>query len=452
MRKGMVHIKRFSAGSIAIAITLTALFVWIAVYGARDLREYQAATEQYLLCEKSAEELQRGSDTLTEQVRMYVITGQREYMDGYFQEANVTRRRENAVKELGQYFSDMRPMEELQQALQASEALMQTEYYAMHLTAAAHGAEDSTLPEEISHAPLAAEDGALSARQMLDKAKELVFDNAYQAAKGEITGSVDSCVTDLVELTRQRQQNASAAFDRLLKKQEVGLAVLVVCLIGSGLVVHRAIVKPLALYNESVKRDEPVPVTGAAELRSLAVTYNKMLMENQKTHTAILHRAEHDALSGLLNKGAFDKALQALSERGAPFALLLADIDRFKFFNDTYGHAMGDDIIRCVARHLKGVFRGVERIYRAGGDEFAVILEDVTGRDRRMIREKLAALRAGMMSGADGLPMVTMSVGVAFSEDIGAEESIFQCADEAMYYVKNHGRDGHCVYENKTEK
>lgn len=449
MHGDMVHIKRFSAGSIAVAMVLTALFVGIAICGKKDLREYEAATEQYLLCEKSAENLQKGSDTLTEQVRMYVITGQREYMDGYFQEVNVTRRRETAVAELGQYFRDTLPMEELQQALRESDTLMQREYYAMHLTAAAGGAEDGSLPAAVSQAALSAEDGALSAQQMRAKAAELVFDDEYQSAKGRILENVESCVADLMTLTRQRQQNASTAFDRLIKQQEVGLAVLVVCLVGSSLVVYKAIVKPLARYNESVRRDEPVPVTGAAELRSLAVTYNKMLAENQKTRTAILHRAEHDALSGLLNKGEFDKDLKCFSRQDEPYALLLADIDRFKFFNDTYGHALGDDIIRTVARHMRSVFRGAARIYRAGGDEFAVILENVTQADLHRIEDRLKALRAGMMSGADGLPMVTMSVGVAFSGDVGAEESIFQCADEAMYYVKNHGRDGHSVYESR---
>lgn len=448
MHRGMVHIKRFSAGSVAVAMALTALFVGIAIYGKKDLREFESATEQYLLCEKSAESLQKGSDTLTEQVRMYVITGRREYMDGYFQEANVTRRRENAVEDLNRYFGDTRPLEELQQALRESETLMQREYYAMHLTAAAHGAEDSTLPEEVGSVSLSAEDAALSTQQMLTKATELVFDDAYQTAKGRIMSNVESCVEDLVALTQQRQQSASSAFDRLFKKQELGLAVLVACLVGSSLVVHRAIVKPLEQYNESVRRDEPVPVTGAAELRSLAVTYNKVLLENRKTHTAILRRAEHDALSGLLNKGAFDKDLEHFAELGAPFALLLADIDRFKFFNDTYGHAVGDDIIRSVAGHLKSVFRGGERIYRAGGDEFAVILENATQGDLHMIADRLNTLRSGMMSGADGLPMVTMSVGVAFSEDVGAGESIFRCADEAMYYVKNHGRDGHRVFRS----
>lgn len=446
-----MHIKRFGAGSIAIAIALTALFTGIATYGKKDLRELSSATEQYLRCEKSAMELQKGSDTLTEQVRMYVITGQREYMDGYFQEANVTRRREKAVKELEAYFADSRPMEDLQQALQASETLMQTEYYAMHLTAAAHGAEDSTLPAEVSRAALAAEDGALSAGQKLEKAKELVFDNAYQSAKGEITGSVDSCVTDLEELTQRRQSDASNAFGSLYVKLEIGLALLVALLIGISLVVYRAVVDPLERYNESIRRDEPVPVVGAAELQSLAVTYNKVLLENQKARAAILHRAEHDALSGLLNKGAFDKALETLSGQKEPFTLLLADIDRFKFFNDTYGHAMGDDIIRSVARHIKSVFRGVEGLYRAGGDEFAVILRNTGEKDLQLVTDKLAALRAGMMREAGELPMVTMSVGVAFSDGIGAEESIFRCADMAMYHVKNHGRDGHSVYESKTE-
>lgn len=149
MKKRMVHIKRFSRGSVAVAAVLTVALVLIVIHGCGDLRELEQATEQYISCENSTESMQRGSDALTEQVRLYVVTGQQKYMDGYFVEANVTRQRETAVEELEKAVSDTQVLEDLRQALQDSKTLMETEYYAMRLTAEGWSVRVDSLPQEV---------------------------------------------------------------------------------------------------------------------------------------------------------------------------------------------------------------------------------------------------------------------------------------------------------------
>ena len=76
-----------------------------------------------------------------------------------------------------------------------------------------------------------------------------------------------------------------------------------------SIIVRKLIVNPLVSYNESIEQDETVPVIGAAELQSLAETYNRVFEENRETQKLIRHEAEHDALTDLLNKGSFDKIL-----------------------------------------------------------------------------------------------------------------------------------------------
>lgn len=88
----------------------------------------QTTMEQYILCEQAAKSLQDGSDYLTEQVRLYAMTGQREYMDNYFQEANVTCRREHALEDLKTYFDGTHTFSALQTALDYSEKLMNDEH------------------------------------------------------------------------------------------------------------------------------------------------------------------------------------------------------------------------------------------------------------------------------------------------------------------------------------
>ena len=91
-----VKIRRVSMWSMVLTIVVGVLFFVISSWTNREFRVLQTTTEQYILCEKAATNLQDGSDYLTEQVRLYVMTGQQTYLDNYFEEANHTRRRENA--------------------------------------------------------------------------------------------------------------------------------------------------------------------------------------------------------------------------------------------------------------------------------------------------------------------------------------------------------------------
>ncbi len=142
-----IHIKRFSTASIIIASVLSVVFAAISIYGIKDFKELENSTEQYLVCERSALKLQKGSDVLTEQARLYVMTGDAGSMEGYFEEVNVNRNRESAVEELGGYFADTEIYSDIKSALADSQALMESELYAMRLASEAFGMADDDLPE-----------------------------------------------------------------------------------------------------------------------------------------------------------------------------------------------------------------------------------------------------------------------------------------------------------------
>ena len=92
-----IRIQRVSAFDIAITLVVAVVFVVLSVTGTGELAKVENATDEYIQCQTLARQLQSGSDYLIEQVRMYVATGQRVYMDNYFEELNVTRRRETAL-------------------------------------------------------------------------------------------------------------------------------------------------------------------------------------------------------------------------------------------------------------------------------------------------------------------------------------------------------------------
>lgn len=251
---------------------------------------------------------------------------------------------------------------------------------------------------------------------------------------------------ELGQLTRDRRAHASTVFKDLYVKQEVGLALLIAFLVIDSIIVRKLIVNPLVSYNRSMAQDETVPVIGAAELQLLAKTYNRVFEENRETQKLIRHEAEHDALTGLLNKGSFNKILSLYEQGKMPYALIIADIDRFKSFNDTYGHSTGDAVIRKVAQRLRASFRSTDYVFRIGGDEFAVVMIDVSENLRGTVEEKLNALKKSLANDSDGFPAVTLSVGVAFSDRTAPGDSIFEDADSALYYVKNNGRNSSRFY------
>ncbi len=177
-----------------------------------------------------------------------------------------------------------------------------------------------------------------------------------------------------------------------------------------------------------------------------AVVKGKVYEENQETQKLIRHEAEYDALTDLLNRGSFEKLLRVYENGDRPFAMLLIDVDTFKSVNDTYGHDMGDQILKHVATLLKKTFRSADYVCRIGGDEFGVIMVEMTTDLQHIIQEKVACINEELAKSNSGLPPVSISVGVAFTDREKPGESIFKDADKALYLVKENGRRGCAIY------
>lgn len=388
-----IRIQRVSTWSIIVTIVLAVIFAAVSVSSEKEFQVLRQTTDEYILCQNSAKELQDGSDYLTEQVRMYAMTGK-------------------------------------------------TEYYSMRLVAESYGKSEESLPEEIRDVQLSTEDKALSAQDKRTKAQDIVCDTAYQSVRNEITDNVTECMNSLIRLTRNRQGRASTIFSDMYLKLEISIVVLVAMMLVICMLVRKLVVQPLVSYNESIKLGEIFPVIGAAELQNLAETYNKVYQENQETQKIIRHQAEHDSMTDILNRGVFEKILN-IYENGEPnFALILVDVDTFKSVNDTHGHAMGDKILKKVSKLLKDAFRSIDYVCRIGGDEFAIIMVEMTSDLQYTISDKIKAVNEELAMAEDGVPAVSLSVGVAFADRENPGESIFKDADKALYRVKENGRNG----------
>lgn len=162
-----------------------------------------------------------------------------------------------------------------------------------------------------------------------------------------------------------------------------------------------------------------------------------------------ISRAMTDVLTDLPNRRAFDEELSRRfaywSRQQVPFSLLILDVDHFKRFNDTHGHAAGDAVLRHLARTLKGAFREMDFVARIGGEEFAVILPSTTGNNAIAAACKVFEAVGGTELCYQGISLkVSVSAGLAEASQGESEQELFQLADAALYASKNAGRNcGH---------
>ena len=320
----------------------------------------------------------------------------------------------------------------------------------MRLTCDANGKSDAVAKHpQLQAVEISDADNALTYAEKVNKAQNLVSNSKYQAAKNVISSQTDQCVTEIIDATRTNQGQASAVFSDIYRKLEICVAAFAVLTLAMCVLIRRTIVRPLMDFSTSIQSGMLFPVKGAGELQVLAETYNRAYEENEATQMLITHRAEHDALTDLLNRGSYDKLLNLYVETGADFALILVDVNTFKSVNDTFGHAEGDRILKRVATLLKTTFRNIDHICRIGGDEFAVIMVDMTSDLRYTIEEKTSAINEQLARPEDGMPKVSLSVGVAFADRPNPGESLFKDADQALYYTKEHGRNGCTFYGDK---
>lgn len=159
------------------------------------------------------------------------------------------------------------------------------------------------------------------------------------------------------------------------------------------------------------------------------------------------HQAHHDALTGLPNRLLFnDRLSQAIAHahrKNKKAAALFLDIDRFKLVNDTLGHAAGDLLLKAVAERLKHLLRQGDTLARQGGDEFIILLPDVTSsHEAGIVAQKILELFSTPFFLVEEEVFVTSSIGISLYPTDGKDiESLIKHADTAMYYAKESGRN-----------
>jgi diguanylate cyclase (GGDEF)-like protein len=239
-----------------------------------------------------------------------------------------------------------------------------------------------------------------------------------------------------------------------------GLIVLLLLLAAFiGRVLIRWALRPLLQLEEPLNRlargetDVEVESSGDREIAQIGKVLNTTIGALKERDETLRRMANHDSLTGLINRNYFsekvEEELRRIGREGGSSALFFIDLDRFKFINDTYGHAAGDRLLIAVSRLLKQRMREGDLISRFGGDEFTALVHRVDRNQAREIANALIKLMQEFQFHEAGEPLrIFFSIGIAvFDSALLTAHDIFLQADAAVHEAKGRGRNRYHLHE-----
>ena len=312
---------------------------------------------------------------------------------------------------------------------------------------------------------------------------EIASDDFSQAAAGDISQVAIADFQALDEAPKMHQKAGWVSL-KLSKENLFGSqrkiiwqssAILAIGLAFSALLgwrLGRRITQPILSLARSVKRigeghlTERVAATDASDefgilqrgvnhmAGSLQAAHEQMQERIDQATARLVYQANHDALTGLVNRNEFEhrlsQAIAGARQHGRTHALCYMDLDQFKVINDTSGHAAGDELLRQIALMLKDLLRERDTLARLGGDEFALLLENCDPGDALQVAEACRnTVRQFRFKWENRLFNIGVSIGLVMIEkDSGSMADLLSAADAACYVAKDRGRNQVHVYQH----
>ncbi|WP_300771598.1 diguanylate cyclase [uncultured Acetatifactor sp.] len=444
------RIQSLSLWLVAFTLIISVLIGIGIVQVMKDYYELAQRTREYVFAQEDARDLLFGSNYLTDQARLYAVTKDHDYAEAYFTEVHESRRRDLALEALEVHLRGRNEdaLNTSKEAMELSNALMVLEIHSMKLAALSAGEDMGSLAREIQDYQLTEEELSWTAQQQADASIELVFGEEYRTMKGQIEAKMSDVTRSVIEICERDQAESEGTMKNALLRQSIYTVLVVILVIFSYIMIAVLILRPIRIYVNCIKNNNFLEITGAYEFKYLAATYNNVYEMTMEQQNMLRKKAERDALTGLLNRQAFEQLKSQLRISSEPLAFLIIDVDVFKSINDNYGHDVGDQALIKVARLLDENFRKVDYVLRIGGDEFAVIMEKTAPDKKPIIRSKIEAINEILQHPEDEavFPKYSVSVGIAFSEK-GFYDDLFQQTDQALYHTKENGRCGYTFYD-----
>ncbi|MBR1537732.1 MAG: GGDEF domain-containing protein [Treponema sp.] len=404
------------------------------------------AIDKFIICEQSSELIKESSSFLTDQARLFVVTHKEAYVTSYLEEINETKRQQKALVELEKVCNEKDlALQRLKIALEQGQSLINMELYAIRLAYKVMNSDK--IPNQIASIPIRSIDLNVSEEKLKETALNNLFGEGYLIYKTRIN---ENCKLTIAAIEQQIKDELNMNADELgMNIRRLRYLFLILLIVNVILFIAFAylVILPLEKFKNAIANDEKLNVIGSLECKHLAESYNEIYELKAQNEKSLLKIAEYDALTGILNRRAFDQICATSAEKKQQIALLLIDMDNFKYINDNFGHAGGDTALQELSRILTETFRTDDYVARIGGDEFAAILPHCTPNAASTIKQKILSVNEKLVNIKDNIKPVSVSVGVAFGEE-GFSEELFKKADRALYIVKEKGKRGCEVYED----
>lgn len=252
----------------------------------------------------------------------------------------------------------------------------------------------------------------------------------------DIVTRFESEITELTDVIESSGENAHDRAEQLQKfstqlRQSAEQYPGVAALLDSVITVTKSV-------REENQKLEQRLVETSTEVASLRMNIDHIQQE-----------AMQDPLTGVKNRKSFDtaigKLIRASREMSEPLALIMADVDHFKSFNDRWGHQTGDQVLRLVAEVMNANIKGQDLLARYGGEEFAILLPGTTLENACMLADRIRAAiesrRLKKRRTNEDLGVVTLSMGVSLCREADTPESLIERADGRLYDAKRAGRN-----------
>ena len=432
---------------VVLSLSLSISLVIITRFAESSYRKIDDLSNGYIQCTQDIQILDETSDYLTSKSREYVAIGNAQAAADYIIEINEKRTREKSLENVNKYFANTEVQTLLENALDSSNRLADKEVYAMRLAGDVYGF--SNLPDAIKTVSIREEDVYLTDEEKKDKAINMVFGDDYSTLKGVIDKDVEDSLQLLISITTERKTEANNNLIGVLIIHEIlGISTLLIVL-TLGVITYILLLIPLKRSIEAINENKRIDVYGSKELNIVVKAYNEMFENNQKQQKALQYEVSHDILTGISNRHEYTSICNRLAKSNVIY--IIADVDKFKGINDTFGHAIGDQVLSEVARKLRETFLNHDRVFRVGGDEFIIFVEDVSKERKKELELTLEDINNTFAQRHEyqGFPLVSLSFGVVEKDENMTFEDAYRRADKALYKVKATGGCGFEFYHEE---
>lgn len=435
-----VSLRTLNLLMIIAAVIISGLMFFFTFRFTAGYKRLNVAAEQHIELRKAASELMDASDFLTEKVQRFTVLGDISYLNEYFEEAFEAKHREEAITTMSRVTDANAALLKLQAAMNGSLELMNREYYAMRLVIEAKGFTD--YPEVLKDVALSGEDAALSTDEKMHRAAEMVHDDEYYHQKDVIRENMKASLNELEQNANDSDASALEAFGHEMAIFRIVILIQIIGVFALVFMTSRLGIHPVLNAVDRIKQDKQIPEVGANEFRYLAQTYNKMYKVYKRSVEHLNYKASHDELTGAYNRAGYELLISGIDLSST--YMMMFDIDNFKGINDNYGHVTGDKALAKLVKILNSNFRADDYVCRVGGDEFVVFMAHSTEMQRDLIVSKIAQITKELADTSDGMPLISVSVGITHGTEAADADDLFRKADNAMYRAKQNGKNTYC--------